>query len=185
MRKHKKEAILQTQQYNVSSHPEKYYHATLLLYYPWLDEDELISGFDCYEKSYIAKQDKIVSNANKFNDNCELFDISPSDLENNILQSVWESTSQLISQEDAVTKKDGFSTLQKLTEEQVNDTDLALDYNNIHSHHDQLVKIYSKTANPKDMTFTEYCAFMLLYELHNLISLKNNEFTITKIKCKV
>ena len=89
----------------------------MLLYYPWLDEDELISGFDCHEKSYIAKQDKIVSNANKFNDNCELFDISPDDIENNIPQSVWELTSQLISQEDAVTKKDGFSTLQKLTEE--------------------------------------------------------------------
>ena len=36
-------------------------------------------------------------------------DISPDDLENNIPQSVWELTSQLISQEDAVTKKDGFS----------------------------------------------------------------------------
>ena len=66
----------------------------------------------------------------------------------------------MISQEDAVTKKDGFSTLQKLTEEKVNDTDLALDYNNMHTHHDQPVKIYSKAANPKEMTFTEYCAFM-------------------------
>ena len=136
-----------------------------------MDEDELISGFESYEKSYIAKQDKIVSNANKFNDNCELFDISPDDLENNIPQSVWESTSQLISQEDAVTKKDGFSTLQKLTEEQVNDTDLALDYNNMHSHHDQLVKIYSKAANPKEMTFTEYCVFMqsLNSEQHHIV----------------
>ena len=125
-----------------------------------MDEDELISGFESYEKSYITKQDKIVSNANKFNDNCELFDVSPDDLENNIPQSIWESTSQLISQEDAVTKKDGFSTLQKLTEEQINDNDIALDYNNIQSHHDPLVKIYSKAANPKEMTFTEYCAFM-------------------------
>ena len=86
MRKCKKEAILRTQWYNVSSHLEKYYHAKLLLYYPWLGEDELISGFDCYEKSYIAKQGKIVSNANKFSDNCELFDISPDDTENDIPQ---------------------------------------------------------------------------------------------------
>ena len=71
-----------------------------------------------------------------------------------------KSTSQLISEEDAVTKKDGFRTLKKLTEEKVNDTDLGLDYNNMHSHHDQLVKIYSKAANPKEMTFTEYCAFI-------------------------
>ena len=41
----------------------KYYHAKLLLYYPWFDEDELISGFYCYEKSYIVKQEKIVGNA--------------------------------------------------------------------------------------------------------------------------
>ena len=81
----------------------------MLLYYPWLDEDELICGFESYEKYYIAKQDKVVSNASKFNDNCELFDISSNDLENNISKSSWELTSQLISQEDAVTKKDGFS----------------------------------------------------------------------------
>ena len=55
MRKCKKEAILQTQWYNVKSDPEKYYHARLLLYFPWLDEDELICGFESYEQSYIAK----------------------------------------------------------------------------------------------------------------------------------
>ena len=35
------------------------------------------------------------------------------------LSSVWESTSQVISQEDAVTKNDGFTTVQKLTEEEL------------------------------------------------------------------
>ena len=160
MRKHKKEAILWMQWYNVSSHPVKVLPCQIVTILSMVGWGWINSGFDCYEKSYIAKQNKIVSNANKSNDNCELFDISPDNLENNIPQSVWKSTSQLISQEDAVTKKDGFRTLQKLTEEKVNDTDLALDYNNMQSHHDQLVKIYSKAANPKEMTFTENCAFM-------------------------
>ena len=142
------------------SEPEKYYHAKLLLYYSWFDEDKLISGFDCYEKSYIGKQEEIVANGNKLNDNCELFNISPDDLESNIPQSAWESISQMISQEDAATKKDGFTTVQKFTEEKINDTDLALDYHNVHTHHDQLMKIYSKAANPNEMTFTDYCAFM-------------------------
>ena len=101
----------------------------------------------------------------------QIYDISPSDLENNIPQSVWESTSQLISQEDAVTKKDGFSTLQKLTEEQVNDTDLALDYNNMQSSWSTCEKYTPKLANPKEMTFTEYCAFMqsLDSEQHHIV----------------
>ena len=68
MIKWKKEAILKTRQYNLNTDPEKYYYAKLLLYYPWSDEDELISGFNSYEQSYISKQHRIVSNANKFNE---------------------------------------------------------------------------------------------------------------------
>ena len=97
MRKWKKEAILKTRWYNLHSDPEKYYHAKLLLYYPWSNENELISGFKSYEQSYISKQDRIVSNANKFNDDCEVFDVSPDEIENNIPQSVWDLTSPFIS----------------------------------------------------------------------------------------
>ena len=116
MRKRKKEAILKTRRYILNSDPEKYYHAKLLLYYPWSDENELISGFKSYEQSYISKQHRIVSNANKFNDDCEVFDLSPDEIENNIPQSVWDLTSPLISDEDAQTKRCGFTTLQKLSE---------------------------------------------------------------------
>ena len=157
----KKEAILKTRQYNLNNlNPEKYYHANLLLYYPWSDEDELISGFNSYEQSYIAKQHRIVSNANKFNNDCEVFDVSPDEIENNIPQSVWDLASPLISQEDAQTNRYGFITLQKMSEENINDTDIALDYNNLYTDDDPLNKIYMKAAHPKEMTFTEYSSCM-------------------------
>ena len=160
MRKWKKEAILKTRQYNLHGDPEKYYHAKLLLYYSWSNENELISGFKSYEQSYISKQDRIVSNANKFNDDCEVFDVSPDEIENNIPQSIWDLTSPFISQEDAQTKRCGFTTLQKLSEENINGTDIALDYTNLYTHDDPLIKIYMKAAYPNEMTFSEYCSWM-------------------------
>ena len=53
--------------------------------------------------------------------------------------------------------QDGFSTIQKLTEEKVADTEIALDCNNTHKHDDVLLKLYSKAAKKEDMTFSEYC----------------------------
>ena len=75
------------------------------MYYPWFDEEELITGFQSYEQSYVSKQHNIASNAKKFNDDCKVYDISPEDIENNIAQSVWEYTSQSLAKEDALTKK--------------------------------------------------------------------------------
>ena len=39
------EAILPMERYQVNMEPEKYYHLKILLYYPWNNEDEIISGF--------------------------------------------------------------------------------------------------------------------------------------------
>ena len=160
MTKCKKEAILKATWYNIATQPEKYYHAKLLLYYPWLDEEELITGFNSYEQSYISKQHNIASNAKKFNDDCELYDISPEDIENNMAQSVWDYTSQSLAKEDALTKKKGYTTLQHLAEEEINDTNMSLEFTCRDNHKDPLTSIYTKAANPKDMSFTEYCAYM-------------------------
>ena len=43
IRKRKQEAILCTGRYKIHAEPEKYYHAKLLLYYPWNNEDDIIS----------------------------------------------------------------------------------------------------------------------------------------------
>ena len=53
IRKRKQEAILHTRRYKIHTEPEKYYHARLLLYYPWHNEDDIISPFTTYHESYI------------------------------------------------------------------------------------------------------------------------------------
>ena len=84
--KRKEEAILCTRRYKIHTEPEKYYHAKLL-YYPWNNEDDIISPFTTYHESYINKQDIIHQNAEKFNEDCVTFDMDQQDLENNIPQS--------------------------------------------------------------------------------------------------
>ena len=56
IRKSKQQAILCTRRYKVHTEPEKYYHAKLLLYYPWNHEDDIISTYQSYQDSYISKQ---------------------------------------------------------------------------------------------------------------------------------
>ena len=87
IRKRKQQAILHTRRYKIYTEPEKYYHAKLLLYYPWNEEDDILSTYRSYHNSYISKQDIIHQNAQKFNEECVAFDIDLQDLENNIPQS--------------------------------------------------------------------------------------------------
>ena len=56
MRKMKQQTILHTRRYKVHTEPEKYYHAKLLLYYLWNQEDDIISTYQSYQDSYINKQ---------------------------------------------------------------------------------------------------------------------------------
>ena len=121
MRKRKQESILQTKQYKVHTEPEKYFHAKLLLYYPWTQKNELISGFKIYEDSYKDKQHIIQEVANKFNDDCDVLDLSVNDIENDTMQSAWDLVAPSIAQEDAITSSKGCSTLQLNTYEKEND----------------------------------------------------------------
>ena len=82
IRKIKQEPILHTRRYKIHTEQEKYYHAKLLLYYPWHNEDDIISPFTSYHESYINKQDIIHHNAEKFNEDCMAFDMDLQDLEN-------------------------------------------------------------------------------------------------------
>ena len=45
--------------YKVQAEPEKYYDAKLMLFYPWTNEDDLITGFNSYMELCIHKQDII------------------------------------------------------------------------------------------------------------------------------
>ena len=74
MHKRKQEAILCVRRYKLQTEPQKYYHSKLILFYPWKNEDDLITGFNSYMESYIDKQDVIHKNAKSFNEDCERFD---------------------------------------------------------------------------------------------------------------
>ena len=63
MQKRKQEAILCITRYKMHTQPGKYYHSKLLLFYPWTNEDDLITGFNSYMQLYIHKQDIIHENA--------------------------------------------------------------------------------------------------------------------------
>ena len=89
MRKRRQEAVLCTRRHKVNVQPEKYYHAKLLLYFPWCREDDLISGFTSYFESYMSKVMVIHKNAEDFNDNCDLFDIANENIENGVAQTEW------------------------------------------------------------------------------------------------
>ena len=78
-------------------------------------------------------------------------------LKKNLPQSAWDLTSPFIGQEDGITLGQGFTTIQKLTEEKLPDTEIALDCNNTEKHYDFLLNLYSKAAHRKHISFTEYC----------------------------
>ena len=68
MRKRRQETVLCTRRYKVNVELEKYYHAKLLLYFPWCRENEFISGFTLYFESYKSKVMVRKKNAEDLND---------------------------------------------------------------------------------------------------------------------
>ena len=109
MQKRKQEAILHITRYKMHTQPEKYYHSKLLLFYPWTNEDDLITGFNSYMQSYIHEQDIIHENAKSFNEDCERFDSALEAFENDVIpQSAWDSIVPTIAEEDVMTHTQGF-----------------------------------------------------------------------------
>ena len=159
IRKRKQEAILHTRRYKIHAEPEKYYHAKLLLYYPWNNEDDIISPFTTYHESYISKQDIIHQNAERFNEDCVAFDVDLQDLENNIPQSAWEMVAPYIGQDDTITHLQGFSTLQNEQNEKEDTIDTVC-HDNTRNKRDTLSMSYAKAAKRQDMNFQDYCKYV-------------------------
>ena len=145
IRTRKQEAILYTRRYKIHAEPEKYYHAKLLLYYPWKNEDDNISPFKTYHEAYISKQDKIHQNAKRFNEDCVAFNLDLQDLENNIPQSAWEMVAPNIVQDDRTTHVQGFYTLQNEQQEKEDAIDTVY-HDNTRNKRDTLLMLYAKVA---------------------------------------
>ena len=162
IRQRKQLAILCTRRYKIHTEPDKYYHSKLPLYYPWNEEDDIISTYQSYHDSYISKQDIIHQNAQKFNDNCVAFDIDLQDLENNTPQSAWEMVAPNIVQDHRTTNVQGFYTLQN-QEPGTEDTIDTVSHDNTRNTTDTLCTLYAKEAKRRDMNFHDYCT-----HIHNL-----------------
>ena len=168
--KRKQEAILCTRRYKIHVEPEKYYHAKLLLYYPWNNEDDIISPFTTYNKSYISKQDIIHKNAKRFNEDCVAFDMDLQDLENNIPQSAWEMVAPNIAQDDRRTNVQGFYTLQNEQQEKEDTIDTVC-HDNTRNKRDTLCMFYAKAAIRQDMNFQDYyrCLWTLNKDQYHIV----------------
>ena len=135
---------------------KNYYHSKLLLYYPWNHEDDIISTFTTYHKSYMRKKDIIHHNTNKFNEDHAAFDLDLQDLENNMPQSAWEMVAPNITQDDRAINVQGFCTLQNKQQEK-EDTIDAVSHDNTRNTTDTLCMLYAKAAKRQDMNFQDYC----------------------------
>ena len=155
MRKRKQQAILCTRRYKLHTEPEKYYHAKLLLYYPWNKEDDIISTYQSYQDSYISKQHIIHQNAQQFNEDCVAFDIDLQDIEQNIPQSAWEMVAPNIAHDDSTTNATGFSTIQN--QDITEDTTHEERHDNTRHTTDTLCMLYAKAAKNQDMNLHDYC----------------------------
>ena len=153
IRKRKQQATLHTIRYKIHTEPERYYHSKLLLYYPWNDEDDIISTYQSYHTS---KQDIIHQNAQKFNEDCVAFDIDLQNLENSIPQSAWVMVAPNITQDDRTTHVQGFYTLQN-QEQGKEDTTETVSHENTRNTIDTICMLYAKAAKMQDMNFHDYC----------------------------
>ena len=155
IRKRKQQAKLCTRRYKVQTEPEKYYHVKLLLYYPWNQEDDIISTYQSYQDTYISKQHTIHQNAQKFNENCVAFEIIIEDLEHNILQSAWEMVAPNIAHDDSTTNATGYSTIQN--QDITEDTTQEERHDNTRNTTDTLCMLHAKATKKQDMNLHNFC----------------------------
>ena len=128
MQKRKQEAILHIMRYQTSNRARKVLSFKIVLFYPWKNEDDLITGFNSYMESYIDKQDVIHKNAQLFNEDSERFDSVLEAFENDVIpQSAWDSIVPSFAQDDALTHIQGFDTIQVTTEEERDDDTIVKD----------------------------------------------------------
>ena len=140
----------------MATEPERYYHSKLILYFPWSREEDLLGEFPSYHASYHSKITIIQPNADMFNDDCDVFDISPDDADHDRTDNtVWDLVAPSIAQDDALTNKTGFSMLQDNAEGEQSDARGAGTANDCPS--DIQSRLYYQAASKQGMLLREYC----------------------------
>ena len=106
MRQRKRESVLRTHKFKITSEPEKYYHSLLMLYYPWCNEEELKGDFPTYEEHYKNIKHIIDHNSQEFRHNTESIDNAfDSMVENRPPETSWDSVVPAIEEENIKTLK--------------------------------------------------------------------------------
>ena len=156
MRKRKRQSILRVKHFRVATEPERYYHSKLILYFPWAREEDLLDGFPSYHASYHSKITIIQPNADMFNDDCDVFDISPDNADHDRTDNtVWDLVAPSIAQDDALTNKSGFSMVQDNAEGEQADGRCSGTAND--SPFDIQSRLYYQAASKQGMLLREYC----------------------------
>ena len=142
--------------FRVANETERYYHANLILYYPWFTEDSLIHGFTSYYLSYEAKKEIVLQNSELFNEDCEAFDVDIDNLDS-YNDSVWDMVAPTVAEDDLLTAKLGFSTIQEHVENEQISAGNVSSSKTLPS--DALVKLYTLAAGKQVMNFRSYCEY--------------------------
>ena len=118
----------------------------------------LISGHVTYYESYLAKCHTILPNAKKFNDDCDVFDLEPSEIDDSAMQSIWDLAAPSVAQQDAETQRSGFETVQRRENEDI----ACKPHQPIGQAKgcDTLSKLYASAAKNQNTSFKQYCTNM-------------------------
>ena len=159
MRKRKRQSILCVKHFRVATEPERYYHSKLILYFPRSREEDLLDGFPSYHAFYNSNITIIKPNGDMFNDDCDVFDISPDDADHDRTDNtVWDLVAPSIAQDDALKNKTGFSMLQDNAEGEQSNARCAGTANDSPS--DIQSRLYDQAASKQGMLLREYCEHM-------------------------
>ena len=104
----------------MSKERENYFHAQLLLYYPWKSEDELKDGFSTYEEKYGSVKDIVDNNAERFKQMAEHLESAFQELaQNGPPESVWDAVAPTIEEDNVAARNEGCYAVRNLEEEDI------------------------------------------------------------------
>ncbi|MCG8622459.1 MAG: AAA family ATPase, partial [Proteobacteria bacterium] len=98
-------------------------------------------------------------NAQLFNDDCDAFDVNIDEVsESNVTDSMWDLVAPSVAEDDSVTQKIGFTTLQENKEKEDSSPGTSTDSNALPS--SSLSKLYFQAASRQGMRFKTYCEYI-------------------------
>ncbi len=115
-----KPAIVRLHTYSKHKEREKYFHAQLILFLPWRNEEELKKGYASYEDHYAEAQSVVIANAEPFNRNLEEIEQAQADYEKyGPPESAWDLVAPSLQNEVGQAVAEGVSDEREIDEEDI------------------------------------------------------------------